>query len=335
MEAVTENYQLKWHSFTTHLHTSIANFFDNDSMADVVLFTMDGHQISAHRFVLSTCSQYFHKVLKFQYKLTTTLPIAIVLPPEISYKTLKVLTQYMYTGETTVSKDILESVLRGGDLLKIQGLWRPREETYHDKKLVKVHQKLEQARQHHVKAPEAPEGKTGDTRDERKLEQKSGVVKDPLPPVVSEKTVVPAPSDEAKSDAYRKDRETRDVASDNLQQYLVIKEEPLEWTEVNDSEMVLVEENMFSAEMTIKPEVVIEDRSSDRTEDDMYSPLTCELCSETFRLPADWVRHIQSHTDMMPAKRQRRGRSSSVSITYRQFFLNLIDNVANLVVMTF
>lgn len=318
MEVVTENYQLKWHSFTTHLHTSIANFFDNDSMADVVLFTMDGHQILAHRFVLSTCSQYFHKVLKFQYKLTTTLPIAIVLPPEINYKTLKVLTQYMYTGETTVSKDILESVLRGGDLLKIQGLWRPREETYQDKKLVKVHQKLEQAQQHHVKTSEASDGKTEDTRDEKKPEHKSSVVKctskDPLPLVINEKTVTPAPSDTIKSSVYQKDHKTQDVTSDNLQQYLVIKEEPLEWTEVNDSEMVLVEENMFSAEMTIKPEVVIEDQPNDQAED-MYSPLTCELCSETFRLPADWVRHIQSHTDMMPAKRQRRGRSSSVSET--------------------
>lgn len=40
----------------------------------------------------------------------------------------------------------------------------------------------------------------------------------------------------------------------------------------------------------------------------VYSPLTCELCSETFTIPADWVRHIESHADAshcVPKKRKR------------------------------
>lgn len=41
----------------------------------------------------------------------------------------------------------------------------------------------------------------------------------------------------------------------------------------------------------------------------IYSPLTCELCSETFTIPADWVRHIESHsepaTHCVPKKRKR------------------------------
>lgn len=40
----------------------------------------------------------------------------------------------------------------------------------------------------------------------------------------------------------------------------------------------------------------------------MYSPLTCELCSETFSIPADWVRHIESHAEpahCVPKKRKR------------------------------
>lgn len=40
----------------------------------------------------------------------------------------------------------------------------------------------------------------------------------------------------------------------------------------------------------------------------VYSPLTCELCSETFTIPAEWVRHIESHSDAshcVPKKRKR------------------------------
>lgn len=42
--------------------------------------------------------------------------------------------------------------------------------------------------------------------------------------------------------------------------------------------------------------------------DPIYSPLTCELCSETFTVPAEWVRHIEGHaeaTQNIPKKRRR------------------------------
>lgn len=93
---------------------------------------------------------------------------------------------------------------------------------------------------------------------------------------------------------------------DEPTQYLVIKEEPLEWTEVPESEMEIINsKDVFNSEITIKPE----DREEDSSENDnLYTPLTCELCSETFTVPAEWVRHVQTHTDMLPAKRQRRGR---------------------------
>lgn len=50
--------------------------------------------------------------------------VYIVLPPELSKRSIQTLVQYMYSGEATVSNDILNEVLRGGELLKIRGLWR-------------------------------------------------------------------------------------------------------------------------------------------------------------------------------------------------------------------
>lgn len=51
-------------------------------------------------------------------------PILKVLPTEIGYRTLKILIQYMYSGEATVTNDQLEGVLKAGDILRVRGLWR-------------------------------------------------------------------------------------------------------------------------------------------------------------------------------------------------------------------
>lgn len=48
----------------------------------------------------------------------------IILPPELSRRSAQILIQYMYSGEATVSNDILSEVLRGGEILKIRGLCR-------------------------------------------------------------------------------------------------------------------------------------------------------------------------------------------------------------------
>lgn len=109
----------------------------------------------------------------------------------------------------------------------------------------------------------------------------------------------------------------------NNLQYLMVKDEPLDWT---DAEMEIIdskEEEIFE-EMTVKSEENAEEHSDDSNESGEvleFSPLTCELCTETFTVPADWVRHVQTHTDMLPAKRRRRD-STGVSI-----FVNY--NVAN------
>lgn len=50
--------------------------------------------------------------------------VYIVLPPELSKRSITTLVQYMYSGEATVSNDILNEVLRGGEVLKVRGLWR-------------------------------------------------------------------------------------------------------------------------------------------------------------------------------------------------------------------
>lgn len=119
-----DNFQLKWHSYETHLHNSIAMLLQTELYSDVFLATVDGRQISAHRFILSACSSYLHQLLKLICPAANNFPIVIVLPSDISYITLKILVQYMYSGEATVSHDQLDGILRAAHILGVKGLCR-------------------------------------------------------------------------------------------------------------------------------------------------------------------------------------------------------------------
>lgn len=52
------------------------------------------------------------------------------------------------------------------------------------------------------------------------------------------------------------------------------------------------------------------DEDDEEADSDYYAPLTCDMCQETFRTPALWVRHIQTHelgsiTDLPKRKRRK------------------------------
>lgn len=80
--------------------------------------------ISAHKFILSSCSQFFATMFETAPITAPNGVLYIVLPPELSHRAIQILVQYMYSGEATVSNDILNEVLRGGEILKIRGLCR-------------------------------------------------------------------------------------------------------------------------------------------------------------------------------------------------------------------
>ncbi|KAM7358892.1 uncharacterized protein ACRADG_003683 isoform 2-T2 [Cochliomyia hominivorax] len=128
-----ENYHLKWDSHLSYLNSSVATLYKNEKYADVVLYSsnttgsvtnaMPTVGISAHKFILSSCSQFFSSIFETS-PITNNGIFYIVLPPDLSHRAIQILVQYMYVGEATVSNDILSEVLRGGEILKIRGLCR-------------------------------------------------------------------------------------------------------------------------------------------------------------------------------------------------------------------
>lgn len=127
---------------------------------------------------------------------------------------------------------------------------------------------------------------------------------------------------------------TPKTPSSHVVNFLTIKEEPVEWTEEYD-----VGEMKCDKEFHIKEEDhtmsigggstsgnemdVMSDRSTtehfERSE--QYQKLSCEICTEAFTQPADWVRHIErhsEHTAMIPRKRQRT-EGVSIGLGFQRF----------------
>lgn len=106
----------------------------NEKFADVMLYSSYSNSginsdiptvgISAHKFILSSCSQFFATMFETAPITAPNGVLYIVLPPDLSHRAIQILVQYMYSGEATVSNDILNEVLRGGEILKIRGLCR-------------------------------------------------------------------------------------------------------------------------------------------------------------------------------------------------------------------
>lgn len=56
---------------------------------------------------------------------------------------MKILIQYMYSGEATVTNDQLEGVLKAGDILRVRGLWRSNSGSSKKENIQSNNQKIE------------------------------------------------------------------------------------------------------------------------------------------------------------------------------------------------
>lgn len=125
VKMTADNYHLKWDSHLNYLNSSVATLYKSEKYADVILYSSCGPTnvgISAHKFILSSCSQVLYFNLNFLKKITNNIPkffssifeasaapnngmFCIVLPPDLSHRAIQILVQYMYVGEATVSNE--------------------------------------------------------------------------------------------------------------------------------------------------------------------------------------------------------------------------------------
>ena len=101
------------HSINTN---SLKDLRCEDDFYDVTLVGDDNHQVSAHKVILATCSQYFKKVLK-QNKHSSPLLCLLGL----NHCDLKHILDYIYYGEVQLQQEELNRFLYVAKILELDG----------------------------------------------------------------------------------------------------------------------------------------------------------------------------------------------------------------------
>ena len=116
---MSEKFCLKWNDFHSNVSKSFGLFRNEDYLHDVTLVSDDHHQMSAHKLVLSACSEYFKDIFKNNNKSNAQTILCL---DGIATDDLKNIMDYIYNGEVNIFQDGLDRFLGVAQRLKLEGL---------------------------------------------------------------------------------------------------------------------------------------------------------------------------------------------------------------------
>ncbi|XP_076028987.1 uncharacterized protein LOC143017871 [Oratosquilla oratoria] len=113
---------LKWNNHKSTFFHILGVLREKQTYTDVTL-ACEGKLYPAHKFVLSTCSEYFNEI----FNSTSGNSVVIVLK-DVRRQDLEYLLDYMYLGEVDVAQTELASLIKTAECLRIKGLAIPDDE---------------------------------------------------------------------------------------------------------------------------------------------------------------------------------------------------------------
>ena len=113
---MSEKFFLKWNDFHSNISKSFTQLRHEDDFYDVTLVSDDQDQISAHKVVLSACSEYFKNILK-----KNKHPNPLLCLEGINSIELKIILDYLYNGEVNIFKENLDRFLNIAERFKLEG----------------------------------------------------------------------------------------------------------------------------------------------------------------------------------------------------------------------
>merc|ERR1712098_727750 len=114
---MSEKYHLKWNDFHRNIGATFSNLQKEDDFCDVTLVGDDYVPISAHKVVLSSCSEYFKNILKLNKHSHPLLCLENVKSEEL----MNVL-NYIYQGEIRISQEEINKFLLVATRFQLNGL---------------------------------------------------------------------------------------------------------------------------------------------------------------------------------------------------------------------
>ena len=116
---MSEKFCLKWNDFHSNVSKSFGLFRNEDYLHDVTLVSDDHKQVSAHKLVLSACSEYFKDIFQ-QNSRPNAHPLLCL--DGISSHDLNNILDYIYNGEVQIFQENLDRFLNVAQRLKLEGL---------------------------------------------------------------------------------------------------------------------------------------------------------------------------------------------------------------------
>ena len=121
---MAEKFCLKWNDFQTNVSNSFRKLRTSDNFYDVTLVSDDQQQVSAHKVVLSSSSEYFKNILTSNKHSHPMLCLS-----GVNQEDLKNILDYVYNGEIQIYQDQLDQFLSIAQRFQLEGLMQGKEET--------------------------------------------------------------------------------------------------------------------------------------------------------------------------------------------------------------
>ena len=115
---MTGKFSLKSTDFEHNVTKTFKSLRTEDEFCDVTLVSSDKKQVSAHKVVLSSYSDYFRTILKNNNK-TSSIVLCL---ENIYFEELNQVLDYVYNGEVKVEEDQLEKFVKIGQRYQLEGI---------------------------------------------------------------------------------------------------------------------------------------------------------------------------------------------------------------------
>ena len=127
-----EKFSLKWNDYQSNWNKSLSEFRRTTDLSDVTLISDDKIKFSAHKIILSACSNIF----KFIFKDNTHASSLLYLGG-VSSVHLGLILDYMYHGEVNLYQEQLDSFLDSARKLEVEGIFGADEEHFSEEEILK------------------------------------------------------------------------------------------------------------------------------------------------------------------------------------------------------
>ena len=97
MATATSEFQLKWNDFQQNVSRTFSQLRQESGLFDVTLVSSDQKQVSAHRLVLSACSDFFKNIF-----CNNTHSHPLLYFDRVSSREINLMLDYIYNGEVNI-----------------------------------------------------------------------------------------------------------------------------------------------------------------------------------------------------------------------------------------